>query len=129
MRHQHDAHDRHSAGAADHLHGHHAADAARLEALAPEPPDKKNQPPPDQDRTVVIVIDKDKSMHINNEDTDMDKLGPRLEQIFKTRAERVVFVKGDPDLEYQTVARAIDVAKGAQMDKVGLMTPKLESGN
>jgi biopolymer transport protein ExbD len=100
-----------------------------LEALAPEPPDKKNQPPPDQDRTVVIVIDKDKKMHINNEDTDMDKLGPRLEQIFKTRAERVVFVKGDPDLEYQTVARAIDIAKGAQMDKVGLMTPKVEAGN
>jgi biopolymer transport protein ExbD len=100
-----------------------------LEALAPEPPDKKNQPPPDQDRTVVIVIDKDKSMHINNEDTDMDKLGPRLEQIFKTRAERVVFVKGDPDLEYQSVARAIDIAKGAQIDKIGLMTPKLESGN
>jgi biopolymer transport protein TolR len=100
-----------------------------LEALAPEPPDKKNQPPPDQDRTVVIVIDKDKSMHINNEDTDMDKLGPRLEQIFKTRAERVVFVKGDPDLEYQTIARAIDIAKGAQIDKVGLMTPKVEAGN
>jgi biopolymer transport protein ExbD len=100
-----------------------------LEALAPEPPDKKNQPPPDQDRTVVIVIDKDKSMHINNEDTDMQKLGPRLEQIFKTRAERVVFVKGDPDLEYQTVAQAIDIAKGAQIDKVGLMTPKLEAGN
>jgi biopolymer transport protein TolR len=100
-----------------------------LEALAPEPPDKKSQPPPDQDRTVVILIDKDKSMHINNEETDMDKLGPRLEQIFKTRAERVVFVKGDPDLEYQTVARAIDIAKGAQIDKVGLMTPKVEAGN
>jgi biopolymer transport protein TolR len=100
-----------------------------LEALAPEPPDKKNQPPPDQDRTVVIIIDKDKSMHINNEDTDMDKLGGRLEQIFKTRAERVVFVKGDPDLEYETVARAIDIAKGAQIDKIGLMTPKLEAGN
>ncbi len=77
----------------------------------------------------VIIIDKDKKMHINNEDTDMDKLGPRLEQIFKTRAERVVFVKGDPDLEYQTVAQAIDIAKGAQMDKVGLMTPKVEAGN
>src|SRR5580693_2158202 len=99
-----------------------------LEALAPEPPDKKNQPPPDQDRTVVIVIDKDKKMH-NNEDTDMDKMGARLEQIFKTRAERVVFVKGDPDLDYQTVALAIDIAKGAQIDKVGLMTPKLEAGN
>jgi biopolymer transport protein TolR len=100
-----------------------------LEALAPEPPDKKNQPPPDQDRTVVIQIDKDKNLKINQEDSDFEKLGPRLEQIFKTRAERVVFVKGDPDLEFQTVARAIDIAKGAQMDKVGLMTPKVEAGN
>jgi biopolymer transport protein TolR len=100
-----------------------------LEALAPQPPDKKNQPPPDQDRTVVIVIDKDGKMHLNNEDTDMQKLGPRLEEIFKTRAERVVFVKGDPDLDYDTVAKAIDVAKGAQMDKIGLMTPKVEAGN
>jgi len=98
-----------------------------LEALAPQPPDKK-QPPPDQDRTVVIVIDKDKKMHLNNENTDDQKLGPRLEQIFKTRAERVVFVKGDPDLEYETVAKAIDIAKGAAIDKIGLMTPKIEAG-
>jgi biopolymer transport protein TolR len=100
-----------------------------LEALAPQPPDKKNTPPPDQDRTVVIVIDKDKKMHINNEDTDEDKLGGRLEAIFKTRAERVVFVKGDPELEYQVVAKAIDIAKGAQIEKIGLMTPKVEAGN
>ena len=100
-----------------------------LEALAPQPPDKnKPQPPDQQDRTVVIVIDKDKSMHLNNEDTDMQKLGPRLEDIFKTRAERVVFVKGDPDLEYQYVAKAIDIAHGAGIDKVGLMTAKVEAG-
>ena len=98
-----------------------------LEALAPQPPDKKT-PPPEQDRTVVIIIDKDKRMHLNNEDTDLDKLGPRLEQIFKTRAERIVFVKGDPDLEYETVAKAIDIAKGAAIDKIGLMTPKIEAG-
>ena len=78
---------------------------------------------------MVIQIDKDKKLKINQEDTDYDKLGPRLEQIFKTRAERVVFVKGDPDLEYQSVARAIDIAKGAQIDKVGLMTPHVEAGN
>jgi biopolymer transport protein TolR len=101
-----------------------------LEALAPQPPDKnKPQPPDQQDRTVVIVIDKDKKMHINNEDTDEQKLGDRLEAIFKTRAERVVFIKGDPDLEYQVVAKAIDIAKGAQMEKIGLMTPKVETGN
>ena len=55
-------------------------------------------------------------------------LGPRLEEIFKTRAERVVFIKGDADLEYQYVAKAIDIAHGAGIDKVGLMTAKVEAG-
>jgi len=101
-----------------------------LDALAPQPPDKnKPQPPDQQDRTVVIIIDKDKAMHINNEDTNMKALGARLEAIFKTRAERVVFVKADPDLDYEVVAEAIDVAKGAAIDKIGLMTPKVEVGN
>ena len=98
-----------------------------LEAIAPQPP-KKNEPEQKNDRTVVIVIDKDRTMHINEEPTDFDRLGPRLEQVFKTRAERVVFVKGDPDLDYQTVARAIDIAKGVGIDKIGLMTPKIEAG-
>jgi biopolymer transport protein TolR len=100
-----------------------------LDALVPQPPPPNQPPPPPgQDRTVVIIINKDHSMLINAEPTDMQKLGPRLEDIFKTRAERVVFVKGDPDLEYQYVAQAIDVAKGAGIDKVGLMTPKVEAG-
>jgi biopolymer transport protein TolR len=98
-----------------------------LEAIAPQPP-KKNEPEQKNDRTVVIVIEKDRTMHINEEPTDFDRLGPRLEQVFKTRAERVVFVKGDPDLDYQTVARAIDIAKGVGIDKIGLMTPKIEAG-
>ena len=99
-----------------------------LDALAPLPPDKKSPPPQDNDRTVVIIIDKNKQMMLNTEPVTEDRLGPRLEEIFKTRAERLVFVKGDPDLEYQTVARAIDIAKGAGLDKIGLMTPKVESG-
>jgi biopolymer transport protein TolR len=101
-----------------------------LEALAPQPPDKNKPQPPDVDnRTVVIIIDKDHKWHLNNEDTTENNLGSRLEAIFKTRAERVVFVKGDPDLEYREVARAIDIAKGVGMDKIGLMTPKVEAGN
>ena len=100
-----------------------------LEALAPQPP-PPNQPPPDpnQDRTVVIVIEKDHSMKLNQEPITEDRLGARLEDIFKTRAERVVFVKGDPDLDFASVAKAIDIAKGAGIDKIGLMTPKIEAG-
>ena len=100
-----------------------------LEALAPQPPPPNAPPPPPgQDRTVVIVIDKDKSIKLNQDPISEAQLGDRLMDVFKTRAERVVFVKGDPDLDFQTVAHAIDIAKGANMDKVGLMTPKAEAG-
>jgi biopolymer transport protein TolR len=99
-----------------------------LEALVPQPP-PPNQPPNQSDlRTVVIVIDKDHKYAINNDPIAEDQLGDRLEQIFKTRAERVVFVKGDPSIEFQWVAKAIDVAHGAGIDKVGLMTAKVEAG-
>jgi biopolymer transport protein ExbD len=100
-----------------------------LESLVPQPP-PPNQPPPDpnMDRTVVIIIDKDKKMMLNTEPTDETRLGERLMEVFKTRAEKVVFVKGDPDLEFREVAKAIDIAKGAGIDKIGLMTPKMEAG-
>lgn len=100
-----------------------------LDALVPQPPPPNAPPPPsNQDRTVVIIINKDKSMMLNTEPVQEAALGNRLMEVFKTRAERVVFVKGDPDLEFMTVAKAIDIAKGAGIDKVGLMTPKIEAG-
>lgn len=100
-----------------------------LDTLVPQPPPPNQPPPPDdQNRTVVISIDKDRKMMINQEQTDETRLGNRLLEIFKTRAEKVVFVKGDPDLEFRVVANAIDIAKGAGIDKIGLMTPKVEAG-
>jgi biopolymer transport protein ExbD len=99
-----------------------------LEALVPQPPPPGAQQSQSDQRTVVIVINADHSMLINAEATTEDKLGQRLEEIFKTRAERVVFVKGDPNIEFGWVARAIDTAHGAGIDKVGLMTAKVEAG-
>jgi len=100
-----------------------------LDALVPQPPPPNAKPNQADQRTVVIVIDKDGSIKINQDPVTEDKLGGRLEEIFKTRAEKVVFVKGDGDLEFAPVARAIDIAHGAGIDKVGLMTPKSEAGN
>jgi biopolymer transport protein TolR len=98
-----------------------------LEALVPQPNPNPQQSQAD-DRTVVIIIDKDKKMMINTEPTDETRLGERLLDVFKTRAEKVVFVKGDPALEFRDVAKAIDIAKGAGIDKIGLMTAKMEAG-
>jgi biopolymer transport protein TolR len=111
-----------------------------LEALVPQPPPPNAKPNQSDLRTVVIVIDKDHKMSVNSEVITAqapegcppgsidDHLQCRLEAIFKTRAERVVFVKGDPGLDFEWVAKAIDIAHGAGIDKVGLMTAKVESG-
>ena len=77
---------------------------------------------------MVVQINKNGAIMINQEPIEESRLGARLEDIFKTRAERVVFVEGDPDLLYQSVARVIDIAHGAGIDKVGLMTEKVKSG-
>jgi biopolymer transport protein ExbD len=99
-----------------------------LEALVPQPPPPGQPPNQSDQRTVVVVIDANHNMSINNDPTDENKLGPRLADIFKTRAEHVVFIKGDPSIEFQWVAKAIDIAHGAGIDKVGLMTAKVEAG-
>jgi biopolymer transport protein TolR len=92
-----------------------------LEALIPQPPKKDEPVTPADERTIVVTINKDHSMLINTEPIEEAGLGKRLEDIFKTRAERIMFVKGDPDIEYGWVAQVIDVAHGAGIDKVGLM--------
>jgi biopolymer transport protein ExbD len=102
-----------------------------LEALVPQPPPPGQPPSQSDQRAVVIVIDKDHHYYINDVNSpavEENALGGRLTDIFKTRAERVVFVKGDPSIEFQWVAKAIDVAHGAGIDKVGLMTAKVEAG-
>jgi biopolymer transport protein ExbD len=100
-----------------------------LDTLVPQPPPPNQPPPPpNQDPTVVVQVNKDTSMEINGQPVKEAELQGRLEDIFKTRATKVVFVKGDPDVDYRYVARAIDDAKGAGLDKVGIMTPKVEAG-
>jgi biopolymer transport protein TolR len=99
-----------------------------LDALVPQPPPPGRQADQTNDRTVVVVVNADRSLQINNDPTDMLKLGARLEEIFKTRAERVVFVKGDPTIDFGLVAQVIDIAKGSGIDKIGLMTAKVEAG-
>ncbi len=103
-----------------------------LDALVPQPP-PPNTPPSPTDRTVVVqVIDAaggKPKLKINQDDVSWDDLGTRLTDIFKTRAERILFVKGDPDVEFQYVATVIDTAHGTQVvDKIGLITAKIEAG-
>ena len=98
-----------------------------LDALVPQPPPPnapKNNTP---DRTIVVqLIDRgpgqEPAVKINQDDTTWDNLQGRLTDIFKTRAEKVMFVKGDDNVPFADVANVIDIAHAAGVDKVGLIT-------
>jgi biopolymer transport protein ExbD len=104
-----------------------------LDALVPQPPppnQPKNQQP---DRTIVVqVIDqgpgKAPGVKINTDDATWDNLQDQLTNIFKSRAEKVMFVKGDDNIPFADVANVIDIAHASGVDKVGLITAKIESG-
>jgi len=100
-----------------------------LDTLVPQPSPNNTQPDPEQlKKTVVVQVALGGKLKINNDDVNWNTLGPRMEEIFKDRAEKVAFVKGDNDVLFMDVARAIDIMKEAGIDKVGLITAKLEAG-
>jgi biopolymer transport protein TolR len=75
---------------------------------------------------IVVQVLADGSLRINQEAVGWEALRDRLEQIFKLRANRTAFVSGQSDVEFQVVARVIDVMRAAGVSSVGLMTPALE---
>jgi biopolymer transport protein ExbD len=104
-----------------------------LDALVPQPPPPNAPKNITPDRTIVVqLIDRgagqEPGVKINQEDTTWDGLQGRLTDIFKTRAEKVMFVKGDDNVPFADVATVIDIAHAAGVDKVGLITAKIEAG-
>ena len=98
-----------------------------LRALVPQQaPDTPHAvQPPD---TIVVQLGADGKVSINQNDVSWDGLGPRLQDIFKRRADNSAFVKGDDSVEFVQVARAIDVMRSSGIEDVGLITAKIEAG-
>lgn len=98
-----------------------------LEAHIPQPAqDDKSQPVP-IDRTIVIQViwgaqNQPPALKINQDTVKWEDLQSRLHDIFKMRAERVAFVRGDDDVDFEYVADVIDIAREAGVDRVGLLT-------
>jgi biopolymer transport protein TolR len=98
-----------------------------LDAQIPQPSDKEQ--PAQVDSTIVIQVAWSQSnqppvLKINQENVKWVDLQTRLHDIFKLRAERVAFVRGDDDIDFQYVADVIDLAHGAGVERVGLLTQK-----
>jgi biopolymer transport protein ExbD/biopolymer transport protein TolR len=103
-----------------------------LDTLIPQPPKDKT---PDQptDRTIVVqVLSDGKGGHvsykINDDDFAKAALEPKLQEIYATRQEKVMFIKGDGDLDYGRVAEVVNMGSEAGVDHVALITPRMAAG-
>ncbi len=102
-----------------------------LDTLIPQPPKDKQQQQ-DNDRTIVVQIQSNGSApvsyKINEDDFAKSALEPKLAEIFATRQEKVMFIKGSDDLDYGKVAEVVNMASEAGVDHVALITPKIQAG-
>jgi biopolymer transport protein ExbD len=98
-----------------------------LDAAVPQPPPPGTPPPDPNDinRTIIVSLDQNGTIKVNQDVVEIQALGQTLQDIFRTRNERVMFINAHPDLLYNDVIAVIDVSKGAGVDKVGLMTEQL----
>jgi biopolymer transport protein TolR len=103
-----------------------------LDALVPQPPKNPQQQQQPNDRTIVVQVlyrpGASPTYKINETDVQKAELLPKLTEIYSNRAERVMFVKGDDNLDFRYVADVIDIGRAANVDHIGLMTPKILAG-
>ena len=104
-----------------------------LDALVPQPPkNPQQQQQTPNDRTIVVQVfynaGASPTYKINDTDVTHADLLPRLTQIYANRAERVMFVRGDDNLNFAAIADVIDIGRAANVDHIGLMTPKIQAG-
>jgi biopolymer transport protein ExbD len=103
-----------------------------LDALVPQPPKNPQQQQQPNDRTIVVQViyrpGAAPAYKINETDVQKSELLPRLTEIYANRAERVMFVKGEDDLDFRYIAEVVDIGRSANVDHIGLMTPKILAG-
>jgi biopolymer transport protein ExbD len=102
-----------------------------LEVLLPGPfmPSPRNL----GDRTIVVQViyrsDTTPAYKINLADVAQAELHSRLTDIYVNRAQRVMFVRGDDNLDFSYIADVVDIGMASGVDKIGLMTPGTIAGN
>jgi biopolymer transport protein ExbD len=102
-----------------------------LEALVPQPPKNPTQEQPNQ-RTIVVQVEPNGaqlSYKINDQPFDKRALTGELQKIFAIRQEKVMFVKGDPKLDFGPIAQVIGYGHAADVTNIGIITPQVEAGH
>ena len=95
-----------------------------LNAAIPQPPPPGPQAQP-QENVIVLSMDRNGVIKINQDEIEPSRLIERLQNIFKSRNDRTIFVQADTELLFNDVAQLIDAAKSAGVDRLGLMTEQI----
>ena len=74
------------------------------------------------DNQIVLEYNADQSIAVNHQPIPLEQLEQRLRDIFESRKEKTMFIVGDPTLRYGQIVTVIDAAKGAGVEKVGIVT-------
>ena len=87
-------------------------------------PAETNQPATTQadPNQIVLNYTAERKISINNQDVSLGELEERLRSVFETRKEKTMFIIGAGTLRYGEIVRVIDSAKGAGVEKVGIVT-------
>ena len=87
------------------------------------PLETQNKQQQQQDNNqIVLEYNADQSIAVNHQPIPLNQLESKLRDIFESRKEKTMFIVGDPSLRYGQIADVIDAAKGAGVDKVGIVT-------
>jgi biopolymer transport protein TolR len=78
---------------------------------------------------IVLDITADRSISVNKQVVAIDGLQEFLRTTFEGRKEKTMFIIGDPSLKYKDVIAVIDAAKGAGVEKVGIVTEGMRRGD
>jgi biopolymer transport protein ExbD len=92
-------------------------------------PPQQTSPPPDAPGThIVLEYSADRQLSINRQPVAHEALQARLRAIFQDRRDKTLFIDGAPVLRYGEIVTVVDAAKGAGVDRVGIITPELKAG-
>ncbi len=85
-------------------------------------PTKPQAPDPS---VIVVSVGESAQIAINQDPTDITALGPKLQEIYSARANKNMFISASPKLPYGDVVKVIDIAKGAGVGDIGLITEEI----
>jgi biopolymer transport protein ExbD len=91
-----------------------------LETKAPTQPQDNTQ--------VMLEYSNSRQITVNHQPVTIQELETRLRDIFETRKDKTMFIAGDGELRYGEIIAVIDAAKGAGVEKVGIVTEEMRRG-